>query len=46
MRPMRVVRIVALAVAAVLIVGGIAAGQHLDVLSQGVKVCLECMGIG
>ena len=39
-------RIAALAAAIVLIVAGVAAGQHLDVLAQGVRVCLQCMGIG
>ena len=39
-------RIAGLAAAIVLIAAGVAAGQHLDVLAQGVKVCLQCMGIG
>ena len=35
-----------LAVAVVMIGGGILRGEHLVVLQKAVNICLECIGIG
>lgn len=35
-----------LIVAVILIITGVLAGQHTDVLNKAAKVCMECVGIG
>ncbi|MDR1089236.1 MAG: thioredoxin [Coriobacteriales bacterium] len=38
--------LVVLAIAVLLIVGGIVQGDPLATLSKAIRVCLECIGIG
>lgn len=37
---------VLLALGAMLIAAGVAAGQHEQVLAKAIRICLECIGIG
>lgn len=45
-RRLTATRIVLLAGSAAAIIYGIATGEPLAVLAKGVKVCLECIGLG
>ena len=38
--------VIILIVSIVLIVAGIALGDHEDVMSKAVRICMECIGIG
>ena len=38
--------LLALLVALVLLITGILAGQHSQVLGKAIRICLECIGIG
>ena len=38
--------LLALLAAAILIITGLLTGQHFQVLSKAIRVCLECIGIG
>ena len=40
------IRVALIVVSAILIALGIFRGEALEVLAKGVRVCLECMGIG
>ncbi len=42
----RMVRLVLLVVGIALIAAGLTRGEALIVLQKGVKICLECIGIG
>lgn len=38
--------LIAILTATILIIAGLLAGQHLQVLQKAIRICLECIGIG
>ena len=42
----RGLRIAVFSIAVVFILYGVYIGEYIEVLNKGVKICLECIGIG